>query len=86
MRVGNKLSGALPEELGNLSNLEVLILNKNQLSGALPQSLTGLMKLMSFSFGDNMGLCAHLIWSFRRGYRALQTPMARIANKGKLEV
>ena len=54
----NQLSGALPEELGNLTNLEVLILNNNQLSGELPQSLTGLKKLMSFSFGDNAGLCA----------------------------
>lgn len=56
--VSNQLSGALPAALGNLSNLEVMILNINQLSGELPQSLTSLTNLMTFSFGNNRGLCA----------------------------
>ncbi|MCY3680025.1 MAG: dockerin type I domain-containing protein [Gemmatimonadetes bacterium] len=56
--VSNQLSGALPATLGNLSNLEVVILNINQLSGELPQSLTRLTNLMTFSFGNNRGLCA----------------------------
>ena len=56
--VSNQLSGELPAALGNLSNLEVLVLNINQLSGELPQSLTRLTNLMTFSFGNNRGLCA----------------------------
>ena len=54
---GNNLTGEIPTELGNLTNLEELRLYNNQLSGALPQSLTGLTKLREFFF-NNTELCA----------------------------
>ena len=54
----NQLSGEIPTELGNLSNLEALILAVNQLTGELPQSLTGLTMLQWLFFGSNAGLCA----------------------------
>ena len=37
----NRLSGKIPAELGNLTNLEFLSLNVNQLSGAIPEELGG---------------------------------------------
>ena len=54
----NQLTGEIPTELGNLSNLTGLYLNDNQLTGELPQTLTGLTALASFTFGNNAGLCA----------------------------
>ena len=56
----NELSGEIPEELSNLTNLAELYLNDNtSLTGALPQSLTELTKLGKFLFQDT-GLCAPL--------------------------
>ena len=54
---GNKLSGAIPPELGNLTRLVQMYLNKNQLTGELPASLTNLRQLRVFWFQDNAGLC-----------------------------
>ena len=42
---GNQLSGSIPPELGNLSNLAWLSLNGNQLSGSIPESLGSLTNL-----------------------------------------
>lgn len=56
----NELSGEIPEELSNLTNLAELYLNDNaSLTGALPQNLTGLTKLEKLLFQDT-GLCAPL--------------------------
>ncbi|MGE5342021.1 MAG: fibronectin type III domain-containing protein [Candidatus Omnitrophota bacterium] len=41
----NNLTGTLPPELGNLSNLENLWLNSNQLAGPIPPELGSLSKL-----------------------------------------
>jgi Leucine-rich repeat (LRR) protein len=43
---GNHLSGTIPSELGNLKQLEFLILNNNQnITGSIPTSITKLQKL-----------------------------------------
>ena len=49
----NQLSGEIPAELGNLSNLEYLYLGGNQLSGEIPGELAGLYKLAALLFDDN---------------------------------
>lgn len=53
---GNGLSGTLPTDVGNLTNLVLLNLVDNSLTGPLPQSLTVLMALDMFYF-HNTGLC-----------------------------
>jgi len=40
---GNKLSGSLPDELGNLTNLNRLQVDENQLSGPVPKSFANLV-------------------------------------------
>lgn len=42
---GNELSGNLPEEIGNLLNLERLQIDENQISGSLPVSFANLTKV-----------------------------------------
>jgi len=42
---GNKLSGSLPDELGNLKNLSRLQLDENQLSGPVPKSFANLVNV-----------------------------------------
>ena len=54
----NNLTGELPAELGDLSNLTELYINDNQITGTLPHSLTNLTQLTDFDFDDNAGLCA----------------------------
>ena len=61
----NRLSGEIPTELGDLSNLKLLFINDNDLTGELPQSLTGLSALESFSFHNNSGLCAPIDEAFQ---------------------
>ena len=49
----NNLRGALPPELGNLSNLRALTLSGNELSGSIPPALGNLTNLEWLSFGGN---------------------------------
>ena len=49
----NQLSGTLPSELGNLTNLQWLMLVSNQLSGTLPASLGALPNLQSLDLDTN---------------------------------
>ena len=49
----NQLSGPIPSELGNLDNLEWLILDSNQLSGSIPSELGNLDNLRALSLGNN---------------------------------
>ena len=49
----NRLSGSVPAELGNLSNLEILSLHQNQLSGLIPAELGILSNLQELYLGFN---------------------------------
>ena len=49
----NNLSGSLPAELGDLSNLVTLALGRNNLSGQLPSTLGDLSALQTLSLSDN---------------------------------
>ena len=49
----NRLSGELPVELGNLSNLRELVLFKNRLRGAVPPELGGLSNLSNLRLDFN---------------------------------
>lgn len=50
----NNLTGSLPTELGNLSNLEWLNFNDNRIGGTIPVSLGNLSKLELFSLTSNL--------------------------------
>jgi uncharacterized protein YjdB len=50
---GNKLSGVIPEGIGNLTLLTTLRLDNNKLTGNLPASLSKLTKLTTLSISHN---------------------------------
>ncbi|CAN1170946.1 Receptor kinase-like protein Xa21 [Linum perenne] len=50
---GNRFTGALPMELGNLKNLEYLNLSHNMLSSSIPSSLGSCIKLYTLCLDDN---------------------------------
>ena len=47
------ISGALPEDLGRLPNLQILLLGHNALTGTLPSTYGNLTQLREFSLVDN---------------------------------
>ena len=49
----NGLTGSIPPQLGNLSNLEYLYLDGNQLTGAIPAELSNLSNLRAISLANN---------------------------------
>ena len=50
----NQLTGEIPKELGNLSNLQTLYLNRNyQLTGEIPKELGNLSNLQELNLDDN---------------------------------
>ena len=54
MYLDNKrLTGSIPKELGNLSNLQRLYLDENQLTGTIPKELGNLSQLQGLYLGDN---------------------------------
>ena len=50
---GSQLTGAIPAELGSLTNLRALLLSENLLSGSIPVSLAGLSNLEALDAGGN---------------------------------
>ncbi|MDE0231472.1 MAG: T9SS type A sorting domain-containing protein, partial [bacterium] len=61
----NSLTGSVPSEIGDLQYLESLQLSYNNLTGKLPLSFTNL-RLFTFSFNNNDGLCAPLDNAFQQ--------------------
>ncbi len=49
----NELSGPVPQEIENLTNLEVLWLSDNQLTGSIPHEIENLTNLVSLGLSDN---------------------------------
>lgn len=49
----NRLTGPIPPELGNLTNLTGLHLAKNQLTGPIPPELGNLTNLINISLNNN---------------------------------
>ena len=69
--VANELSGEIPAELANLTNLQVLSLSKNTLSGEIPAELANLTNLegldllqneLSGEIPEELGNLANLEW------------------------
>jgi len=54
----NQLSGSIPTEIGNLTNLDLLLLNNNQLSGLIPPSISNLNALGAIALVNNGCLTA----------------------------
>ena len=52
-RAGNRLTGRIPPELGNLANLEILSLSLNELSGQIPPELGKLVNLRDLWLAHN---------------------------------
>lgn len=48
----NQLSGPIPEEIGGMESLQILILKHNELTGPIPESL-GTLKLLKLNVNTN---------------------------------
>ena len=50
---GNELTGSIPSEIGNLTNLIYLVLSSNQLTGSIPPEIGNLDSLTYLNLSDN---------------------------------
>ncbi|AEE83709.1 Leucine-rich repeat (LRR) family protein [Arabidopsis thaliana] len=76
--LGNRLTGPIPKEIGNIITLERLVLENNQLSGTLPPELGRLSNLKRLFLSSNKfrvilktdqhedfgSLCKWVIWTY----------------------
>jgi len=62
----NKLSGSIPKELGQLTNLTQLQLQDNELSGTIPPELGKLSKLTIIKINNNEELCGQVPPEFEK--------------------
>ena len=67
----NGLSGSIPSDLGNLTNLRHLSLTRNQLTGTIPSQLGNLTKLQVLDLGRN-NLAEGIIPSWLSGMTTLR--------------
>lgn len=51
--VGNRISGSIPKEIGNMTTLEELVLENNQLGGRLPESLGNITRMRRLVLSAN---------------------------------
>ncbi|XP_047091125.1 LRR receptor kinase SERK2-like isoform X1 [Lolium rigidum] len=51
---GNSITGGIPQELGNLSNLMTLKLGRNKLNGSIPESVGLLSELQNLDLSQNL--------------------------------
>ena len=74
----NRLTGAIPPELGNLAGLQWLSLTRNRLTGGIPPGLSGLSQLQELWLSDNqlsgtippeLGQLVHLQYLWLAGNR-----------------
>uniref|UniRef100_A0A0A0L387 Disease resistance R13L4/SHOC-2-like LRR domain-containing protein n=1 Tax=Cucumis sativus TaxID=3659 RepID=A0A0A0L387_CUCSA len=65
--IGNRLSGEIPPEIGNIASLEELILEDNQIRGTLPKTLGKLIHLRRLQVSSNniRGLIPQSFWNLR---------------------
>ena len=74
----NELSGEIPPELGNLSNLKTLSLRDNQLSGAIPSELGNLANLQTLLLEYNRRMTPCLSEELRVLRQVLHTDLTRM--------
>lgn len=79
----NGLSGQIPPELGNLSELGGLILSGNSLEGPLPHTLTRLQELFYLDF-DDTSLCAPLDQAFQTWLEEVEERGLAIGESGSV--
>ena len=90
----NGLSGMMPAELGNLTNLEWLSLHGNQLTGEIPVELGNLTNLRDLELANNqltgtipsdLGNLTRLKWLYLSGNQLTGTIPAELGNLTNLE-
>ena len=67
----NQLTGQVPPELGDADDLEYLDISNNRLTNRMPSNLTELIRLETFRFHNNTGLCAPNDEDFQEWLRSI---------------
>jgi len=92
---GNQLTGTIPPEIGNLTNLNWLELSSNQLTGEIPPGIGNLTNLTRLSLGYNqltgeipseLDNLSHLDWLFLNNNGLTGTIPPEIGDLTNLEV
>jgi len=73
----NKLKGALPREIAELTDLEYLELSDNDFSGALPDSLSEMEQLMSLRINGARGGLGGSLPAFQECHRLEELELVR---------